>query len=130
MAVFFARQMIGSDFSTANLQKSSARSERPGMGERMKGNLFSLRWARFASVIATLILFGKGAAFAAPVQAAGGEANLKLPDLTQVQFLGLNGHSLLMFGPIFCILGMVTLTLVRGARSGVNAQRGRGFPMR
>jgi len=70
MAVFFARQMIGSDFSTANLQKSSARSERPGMGERMKGNLFSLRWARFASVIATLILFGKGAAFAAPVQEA------------------------------------------------------------
>ncbi len=60
-----------------------------------------------ASVIATLILLGKGAAFAAPVEAAGGEANLKLPDLTQVQFLGMNGHSLLMYGPLFCILGMV-----------------------
>ncbi|HZZ38865.1 MAG TPA: sodium-translocating pyrophosphatase [Acidobacteriaceae bacterium] len=39
--------------------------------------------------------------------AAGGEANLQLPDLSTVNFLGMNGHSLLMFGPLFCILGMV-----------------------
>ncbi len=39
--------------------------------------------------------------------AAGGEANLQLPDLSTVKFLGMNGHSLLMFGPLFCILGMV-----------------------
>ncbi|HEX3663247.1 MAG TPA: sodium-translocating pyrophosphatase [Acidobacteriaceae bacterium] len=38
---------------------------------------------------------------------AGGEANLQLPDLRQVQFLGMNGHSLLMFGPLACILGMI-----------------------
>ncbi|MGA8161996.1 MAG: sodium-translocating pyrophosphatase [Acidobacteriaceae bacterium] len=38
---------------------------------------------------------------------AGGEANLQLPDLSTVKFLGMNGHSLLMFGPLFCILGMV-----------------------
>ncbi len=69
--------------------------------------LFSRRLAKFAGVLSALALFGCGAAFAAPVQAAGGEANLKLPDLTQVQFFGINGHSLLMYGPIFCILGMI-----------------------
>ena len=77
------------------------------MGERMKSSLLLRRWARVASVIAALVLLGKGAAFAAPVEAAGGEANLKLPDLTQVHFFGMNGHSLLMFGPLFCILGMI-----------------------
>ena len=73
----------------------------------MKRNFFSRRWGKFAGVMSMLILLGRGAAFAAPVEAAGGEANLKLPDLTQVQFLGINGHSLLMFGPLFCILGML-----------------------
>ena len=37
----------------------------------------------------------------------GGEANLKLPDLTQVQFLGIDGHKLLLFGLIFCVFGLV-----------------------
>jgi len=107
VAVFFARQVIGSGIGTADMEKISAQSRRAGMGERRKSNLFLWRWARFSSVIATLTLLGKGAAFAAPVEAAGGEANLKLPDLTQVQFLGMNGHALLMYGPLFCILGMV-----------------------
>ena len=77
------------------------------MGGHVKSSLFSRRWARVATIMAALALLGKGAAFAAPVQAAGGEANLKLPDLTQVQFLGMNGHALLMFGPLFCIMGMI-----------------------
>ncbi|HZS06943.1 MAG TPA: sodium-translocating pyrophosphatase [Blastocatellia bacterium] len=37
----------------------------------------------------------------------GGEANLKLPDLSQVQFLGVNGRSLLMIGLLVSALGMV-----------------------
>jgi K(+)-stimulated pyrophosphate-energized sodium pump len=38
----------------------------------------------------------------------GGEANLKLPDLSQVSFLGgTNGHSLLLIGFIVSFLGMV-----------------------
>jgi len=37
----------------------------------------------------------------------GGEANLELPDLTQVTFLnGITGHNLLLFGIIVCILGL------------------------
>ncbi|HTV82255.1 MAG TPA: sodium-translocating pyrophosphatase [Acidobacteriaceae bacterium] len=73
----------------------------------MTRNIFSRRWARPAGVMGTLMLLGTGAAFAAPVEAAGGEANLKLPDLSQVQFLGISGHSLLMFGPLACFLGMI-----------------------
>ena len=75
----------------------------------MRSNFFSWRWARFAGVISTLILFGTGAAFAGAAEPAGSEANLQLPDLTQVRFLGqsIDGHSLLMYGPLFCLLGML-----------------------
>jgi len=38
----------------------------------------------------------------------GGEASLKLPDLTQVKFIfGLNGHTLLLFGILICIFGLL-----------------------
>jgi K(+)-stimulated pyrophosphate-energized sodium pump len=37
---------------------------------------------------------------------AGGEAALKLPDLSTVSFLGTNGHSLLMIGLLFCVAGL------------------------
>ncbi len=59
-----------------------------------------------AAVIVTLL----GAASAqaqAPGEAPGGEANLKLPDLSQVNFLGMDGHKLLLFGILFCIFGLV-----------------------
>ncbi len=38
---------------------------------------------------------------------AGGEANLVLPDLGSVTFLGIDGHTLLMVGLIVCALGLV-----------------------
>jgi len=38
---------------------------------------------------------------------AGGEASLKLPDLTRVSFLGMNGHNLLLIGLVFCALGLL-----------------------
>src|ERR671923_2207752 len=37
----------------------------------------------------------------------GGEASLKLPDLSQVNFLGVNGHSLLLIGLVFCAFGLL-----------------------
>src|SRR5688572_29232971 len=37
---------------------------------------------------------------------AGGEANLVLPDLGQVDFHGINGRTLLKSGLIVCILGL------------------------
>jgi K(+)-stimulated pyrophosphate-energized sodium pump len=54
------------------------------------------------------ILLGAAAAYAqAPGEAPGGEANLKLPDLSSVNFLGIDGHKLLLFGILFCIFGLV-----------------------
>ncbi|HET8889270.1 MAG TPA: sodium-translocating pyrophosphatase [Candidatus Angelobacter sp.] len=45
---------------------------------------------------------------ATPASEAGGEANLKLPDLSQVSFLnGINGSKLLTIGLIFCALGLL-----------------------
>jgi len=47
----------------------------------------------------------------APPQAAGGEANLRIPDLTNttvpVTFFGMSGHSLLTYGLIVCALGLI-----------------------
>ena len=47
-----------------------------------------------------------GSVFASPPPEAG-EANLKLPDLSSAQFIGVNGHKLLTFGLIFCVLGLI-----------------------
>ncbi|MGH9708071.1 MAG: sodium-translocating pyrophosphatase, partial [Candidatus Acidiferrales bacterium] len=46
------------------------------------------------------------AAAQAAAQPASGEANLKLPDLSQVSFLGVDGHKLLVWGILFCIFGL------------------------
>jgi K(+)-stimulated pyrophosphate-energized sodium pump len=43
----------------------------------------------------------------AAAEEVGGEASLKLPDLSQVKFLGIDGHTLLFFGILFCIFGLV-----------------------
>src|SRR5215469_1317656 len=45
-------------------------------------------------------------AFAQSSSEAGGEANLKLPDLSQVAFVGMDGHRLLLIGILFCIFGL------------------------
>src|SRR5262245_52874019 len=37
----------------------------------------------------------------------GGEASLKLPDLSQVKFQGFDGHTLLLFGLVICALGLL-----------------------
>jgi K(+)-stimulated pyrophosphate-energized sodium pump len=69
-------------------------------------------------LLAALILMSLPvSAFAQPA-AAGGEANLVLPDLAQVTFLGgTNGRTLLMWGLLVCVLGLlfgfVTFTQLR-----------------
>jgi len=64
----------------------------------------ALRIAGVASVMAL-----SASAFAQPVQEAGGEASLKLPDLRTVAFFNgaINGHRLLMIGILFCIFGLL-----------------------
>ena len=51
-----------------------------------------------------LSLFSSSAA-AQPEQVRG-EANLKLPDLSSMSFLGMDGHKLLMIGLLFCVFGL------------------------
>ncbi len=66
--------------------------------------------ARIAKTMATGLLVGfagTAQALAAPPEQAAGEANLKLPDFSLVQFLGISGHSLLTIGILFCIFGLV-----------------------
>src|SRR6266851_1536388 len=65
------------------------------------------RFAKFgaASVIASLL--ATATSFAQSTEEAGGEAALKLPDLSQVQFLGVDGHTLLLFGILFCVFGLI-----------------------
>jgi K(+)-stimulated pyrophosphate-energized sodium pump len=66
--------------------------------------------ARFTKIffaVAALILSGAGGAWAGTGQPAGGEANLQLPDLRQVRFLGMDGHHLLMYGILFCFFGFL-----------------------
>ena len=46
-------------------------------------------------------------ALAQPAGEAGGEAALKVPDLSTVSFLGMNGHNLLLIGIAFCVFGLL-----------------------
>jgi len=67
-------------------------------------NAWSLgcKFTKFGAVT-VLTLLGAGSALA---DEAGGEASLKLPDLSQVSFLGIDGHKLLLFGIVICIFGL------------------------
>jgi K(+)-stimulated pyrophosphate-energized sodium pump len=63
----------------------------------------SCRFAKFGAAAAVLTLLGAASTLADEV---GGEAGLKLPDLSQVTFLGIDGHKLLLFGIVICIFGL------------------------
>jgi len=61
------------------------------------------------SAFAVLLSFSAVAAFAQPgSEASGGEASLKLPDLSQVSFINgaIDGHKLLLIGILFCLFGL------------------------
>jgi K(+)-stimulated pyrophosphate-energized sodium pump len=66
-----------------------------------------LQLTRFGAAVAAFGLFSGAAVFAQTTEEAKGEASLKLPDLSQVQFLGMDGHNLLLFGILFCIFGLI-----------------------
>src|SRR5579864_1668854 len=63
------------------------------------------RMFNFVALTFSFLTFLASAAFAQPEQVSG-EANLKLPDLSSVSFLGMDGHRLLMIGILFCIFGL------------------------
>jgi K(+)-stimulated pyrophosphate-energized sodium pump len=63
----------------------------------------SCRSLKFGAAASAFALLTGASALA---QEAGGEANLKLPDLSSVSFLGIDGHKLLLFGILFCLFGL------------------------
>ena len=74
----------------------------------------ALRVCRFVLSLAASLAVVSISATAALAQAEGsthhpgGEANLKLPDLSTVSFLGgINGHTLLLIGILISVLGMI-----------------------
>src|SRR5664279_1363979 len=67
------------------------------------------RLAKTSATFATLLLLTAGSALAQPAAQTteeGGEAALKLPDLSSVSFLGMDGHRLLTIGLLFCVFGL------------------------
>jgi K(+)-stimulated pyrophosphate-energized sodium pump len=96
-AFFFTRQVIGSDTCTEAMRRIS-RAIKGGTGV-LKGQL--------KSVAAILGLLLPTFAFGQAEHAGGGEANLVLPDLSSVSFLGVNGHTLLTIGLLFCVGGLL-----------------------
>src|SRR5271157_469484 len=69
------------------------------MGSRMLHRVFAA---------SALLLLSATALLAHPAEeAGGGEASLKLPDLSSVKFLGVDGHTLLLFGILICIFGLL-----------------------
>ena len=86
-----------------------------GVTARLSGRSRSADWraqfrrvARVLASSAVLVILGAFSAFGQDEGAPpGGEANLRLPDLSQVKFLGIDGHTLLLFGIAFCIFGLI-----------------------
>jgi K(+)-stimulated pyrophosphate-energized sodium pump len=82
-----------------------ARRRHEGLSRFYKGAVSAL-FMIFTAAFAPALLAQE--APGAPANHGGGEANLVLPDLSQVSFLGMNGHSLLMLGLIVCGLGILS----------------------
>jgi K(+)-stimulated pyrophosphate-energized sodium pump len=57
-------------------------------------------------VLGLVALIVAPSVFAQAPHPAGGEANLRIPDLGQVHVAGMNGRTLLMFGLVVCLLGL------------------------
>jgi K(+)-stimulated pyrophosphate-energized sodium pump len=99
VAFLFARQGIGSDQGTPAMLHMAA---------AIKGGAATFLKRRYRTAAPLLGLLLPTFAYAQPEHSGGGgEANLVLPDLTSVSFLGMNGHALLMIGLLFCVGGLL-----------------------
>src|SRR5438445_1604697 len=65
------------------------------------------KFSLFGIAAAIASLRSGATTFAQSTEEAGGEASLKLPDLTSVQFLGIDGHKLLLFGICICVFVLI-----------------------
>ena len=93
----FARQIIGSDTGTPETLK---------LAGAIRAGAKALLKRPYKPAVALLGLLLPTFA-AAQDHAGGGEANLVLPDLRSVSFFGLDGHTLLAIGLLFCVGGLL-----------------------
>jgi K(+)-stimulated pyrophosphate-energized sodium pump len=101
VAFFFARQVIGSDIGTPEMQKIAG---------AIQGGAEVFLKRRYKTVAALMGLLLPTFAYGQEEHAGGGEANLVLPELSKVHFthfFGLDGHVLLMIGLLFCAGGLL-----------------------
>ena len=63
--------------------------------------------ARASAALATFLFVTAASVLAQTPGETGGEAALKVPDLSTVSFLGMNGHNLLLIGIAFCVFGLL-----------------------
>ncbi len=102
VVAFFARQIIGLDRGTPELRK---------LAGAIKGGAEALLARPYKTLAAVLLLMLPTFANA-QAEAAGGEASLKLPDLSTVHHFGMDGRALLMIGLLFCIGGLLFGTTI------------------
>ena len=98
VAWLFTRDVLGSDTGNAAMQNVAA---------TIKERAVAFLRRPYKTVAAILGLLLPTFAYAQPEHSGGGEANLVLPDLSTVSFLGVNGHALLMIGLLFCVGGLL-----------------------
>ncbi|MGH9469127.1 MAG: sodium-translocating pyrophosphatase [Terriglobia bacterium] len=116
LALLFAR----------GVRRNAAPRALPGLVERL-GRWLRRGWsarvrigAVLAAGLALLLLSPAGAFASAPAEGAS-EATLQLPDFTKVQFLGVDGHRLLLFGILFCIFGLIFGLVIYSRLKGLPA---------
>src|ERR1035438_5232951 len=85
VVAFFSRRVIGSDIGTTKI-----------------AGAFKRQYKIVAALLCLLLPTLVGAQ-----ESAGGEASLKLPDLSTVQHFGMDGRALLMIGLLFCAGGLL-----------------------
>ncbi|MBM3908377.1 MAG: sodium-translocating pyrophosphatase, partial [Gemmatimonadetes bacterium] len=82
---------------------------RSWLAHDLMARVTSARRFRVLAALAALFVIALPLAAQGPVEhKPGGEANLVLPDMTSVTFIGgLNGYSLLALGLLFCAAGLL-----------------------
>ena len=100
IAFLFARQVPGANRGTPDVEKIAG-------AIKAGAQAFLRRHRTTTAILGLLSTIAPTCAFGQTEHAGGGEANLVLPDLSTVNFLGMNGHALLMIGLIFCVGGLL-----------------------
>ncbi len=74
---------------------------------KLMSNFATATHRRFLTPLFFILVSALGAPSVLAQPREGGEAALKLPDLSSVSFMGIDGHRLLLVGLVFCFFGLM-----------------------